>query len=93
MNSAESSMVTTTSQSKDTASVASNASSTDTVNASTPAASSSAASVKTEVNDYPSRINSGVQSSVMPPSQPTKVSTKVYYLITLFHLPIALHFK
>ncbi|XP_060596521.1 bromodomain-containing protein 3-like [Ruditapes philippinarum] len=77
MNSAESSMVTTTSQSKDTASVASNASSTDTVNASTPAASSSAASVKTEVNDYPSRINSGVQSSVMPPSQPTKTKKGV----------------
>ncbi|XP_045188552.1 bromodomain-containing protein 3-like isoform X3 [Mercenaria mercenaria] len=76
MNSAESSMVTTTTQSKDTSSVASNASLTETVNA-TPAANISATSLKSEANEYPTRINSGVQSSVMPPSQPTKTKKGV----------------
>ncbi|KAL4219682.1 Bromodomain-containing protein 4 [Mactra antiquata] len=77
-NSAESSVVTTTSQSKDVPSVAANASSTETVNASTPAASSNVANVKSEsVVEYPTRINSAVQSSVMPPSQPTKTKKGV----------------
>lgn len=75
VNSTESSMVTTTTQSKDIPSHAANATEPSLVG--TPTGGSSVAPMKSEAVDYPTRVNSSLQSSVMPPSQPTKTKKGV----------------
>ena len=76
----ESPMVTTTTQvpSKTVPAVTSTPSTTETVNSLAPATSNSLPSVvnstKTELDTFQTRSETAVQSSVLPPSQPTKVS-------------------
>lgn len=81
LNNSESSLVTTTTQvpAKDVPSVAVNSSATETVNSSAPATSTA---VKSEPMDY-SRSDS-VQSSVLPPSQPTKVLNVLLFICYCF---------
>jgi len=84
LNNSESSLVTTTTQvpAKDVPSVASNTSTTETVNTPTPAPAPSTA-VKSETMDY-TRSDSTVQSSVLPPSQPTKVLNVLLFILIIF---------